>query len=66
VYRRLKIQALVGLVVTLAAAVAYLAAALAKATLSPFAIFLIIPGATFPAGWLVYREHDDSPEHIGP
>jgi uncharacterized membrane protein len=57
VYRRLKIQALVGRVTTLAAVVAYLTAALAKATLWPFAIWVAVPGVTFLAGWLIYREH---------
>jgi L-alanine-DL-glutamate epimerase-like enolase superfamily enzyme len=61
-YRRLKIQALVGRVTTGAAAVAYLAASLAKATLWPFAIFVAIPGVTFLAGWLVYREHPGAGE----
>jgi hypothetical protein len=56
-YRRLKIQALVGRVTSGAAAVAYLVAALAKATLWPFAIFVAIAGVAFFAGWLVYREH---------
>ena len=62
VYRRLKIQALVGRVTTAAAAVAYLAAALAKATLWPFAIFVGLAGVTFLVGWLVYREHPGAGE----
>jgi len=57
VYRRLKIQALVGRVMTAAVAVGYLVAALAKAALWPFAIFVALAGVTFLAGWLVYREH---------
>jgi cation transport ATPase len=56
-YRRLKIQALVGRVMTAAVAVGYLVAALAKATLWPFVIFVALAGVTFLAGWLVYREH---------
>jgi L-alanine-DL-glutamate epimerase-like enolase superfamily enzyme len=56
-YRRLKIQALVGRLTSGAAAVAYLVAAVAKATLWPFAIFLAITGVAFLAGWLIYREH---------
>jgi hypothetical protein len=58
-YRRLKIQALVGRVTTLAAAVAFLAASAAKAMLWPFALFLAVPGIAFLAGWVVYRERDD-------
>ena len=62
-YRRLQMQALVGRVTTLAASIAYLAAALAKAPLWPFAIFIAVPGVTFLAGWLLYREHGGRPEH---
>jgi hypothetical protein len=58
-YRRLKIQALVGRVTTLAAAIALLAAIAAKITLWPFYIFLTVPGVTFLAGWAIYREHGD-------
>ena len=61
-YRRLKIQALVGRVMTAAVAVGYLVAALAKATLWPFAIFVALAGVTFLAGWLVYREHSGAGE----
>jgi L-alanine-DL-glutamate epimerase-like enolase superfamily enzyme len=55
-YRRLKIQALVGRVTALAAAVAYLGAAVAKATLWPFAVILGVVGVTFLLGWVIYRE----------
>ena len=61
-YRRLKIQALVGRVMTAAVAIGYLAAAVAKATLWPFAIFVALAGVTFLAGWLVYREHSGAGE----
>jgi hypothetical protein len=61
-YRRLKIQALVGRVTTLAATTAFLAAIAAKATLWPFYIFITVPGVTFLAGWLVYREHPGTGE----
>jgi len=54
-YRRLKIQALVGKVTSGAVAVAYLAAAVAKATLWPFALIVGISGVAFLAGWLIYR-----------
>jgi uncharacterized membrane protein len=62
VYRRLKIQALVGRVTTLAASIAFLAAVAAKATLWPFYIFITVPGVTFLAGWLIYREDPDGRE----
>ena len=62
VYRRLKIQALVGKVMTAAVAVGYLVAGLAKATLWPFAIFVALAGVTFLAGWIIYREHPGTGE----
>ena len=62
VYRRLKIQALVGRITTLAAATAFLAAVAAKITLWPFFIFLTVPNVTFLAGWLIYREHPGAGE----
>jgi hypothetical protein len=58
-YRRLKIQALVGRITTLAAAIALLAAIAAKITLWPFYVFLTVPGITFLAGWAIYRAHGD-------
>jgi hypothetical protein len=52
-------QALVGVVMTAAAMVAFLVAIVAKAPTWPFVIFIIIPGITFPAGFLIYRERGD-------
>lgn len=64
-YRQLKILALVGRVMGIGAAVAYLAAIAAKATLWPFAIFLGLFGVATLAGWVIYREpgggQDESP-----
>jgi hypothetical protein len=54
---RLKVQALVGQVMSLAAVVTYLVAASTTVTLWPFAILVCLPAATFTAGWLIYREH---------
>jgi hypothetical protein len=53
---RLKVQALVGQVMSLAAVVTYLVAASTKVTLWPFAILVALPAVTFTAGWLAYRE----------
>ena len=64
-YRRLKIQALVGRVMTAAVAVGYLVASLAKVTLWPFAIFVGVAGVTFLAGWAVYREHGAGEQQVG-
>jgi hypothetical protein len=64
-YRQLKILALVGRVMGGGAAVAYLVAVAAKATLWPFAIFLALFGVATLAGWVIYREpgggQDESP-----
>jgi hypothetical protein len=57
---RVKVQALVGQVMSFAAVVTYLIAVAAKATLWPFAILVCLPAATFAAGWLIYREHGES------
>lgn len=66
-YRRLKTQALVGIVMSITVGVAYLAALAAKATLWPFEIIVFVPGVTFFIGWAIYREpgagQDESPGH---
>ena len=64
-YRGLRIQAVVGRVMSSGAGVAFLAAWAAKATLWPFEIFLALFFAGFVAGWVITRERgdgrDDSP-----
>lgn len=55
-YRRLKVQALVGIVMSVAVGVAYLAALAAKATIWPLGILIFVPGVTFIVGWAIYRE----------
>jgi hypothetical protein len=64
-YRRLKTQALVGIVMSAAVGVAYLAALAARATLWPLGILVFVPGVTFIVGWAIYREpgggQDESP-----
>jgi fatty acid desaturase len=64
-YRRLRIQALVGRITTLAAGTAFLAAVAARITLWPFYIFITVPGVTFLAGWLVYRDHPGTGDAAG-
>ena len=54
--RRLKIQALVGKVVTVGAAASYLAAVAVHAVLWPFAGVLALVVLTAAVGWVVYRE----------
>ena len=64
-YRGLKIQAVVGRVMSIGASIAFLAAWAAKATLWPFEIFLALFAVALVAGWVITREHgdgrDDSP-----
>ena len=64
-YRGLKIQAVVGRVMSTGAGVAFLAAWAAKATLWPFEIFLALFVVALVAGWVITRERgdgrDDSP-----
>jgi hypothetical protein len=64
-YRGLKIQAVVGRVMSIGACVAFLAAWAAKATLWPFEIFLGLFVVGLVAGWVITRERgdgrDDSP-----
>ncbi len=64
-YRRLKIQVVVGRVMSGGAGIAFLAAWAAKATLWPFEIFLALFVVALLAGWVITRERgdgrDDSP-----
>jgi hypothetical protein len=55
-YRGLKIQAVVGRVMSGGASVAFLAAWAAKATLWPFEIFLALFVVGLLAGWVITRE----------
>lgn len=57
---RVKVQALVGQVMSMAAVVTYLVAASTHVTLWPFAVLVCLPAATFTAGWLIYRDHFDT------
>jgi hypothetical protein len=54
--QRLRIQALVGRVLSLGVAVAYIAATVAKATLWPWAVLLGLVACSFVGGWLAYGE----------
>jgi hypothetical protein len=64
-YRQLKIQAVVGRVMSGGASIAFLAAWAAKVTLWPFEIFLALFVVALVAGWVITRERgdgrDDSP-----
>ena len=56
--QRLKIQALVGRVASVAVAVAYFVAVATGAALWPWGALLAVVGVAFVAGWLLYGEHD--------
>jgi hypothetical protein len=58
-YRGLKIQAVVGRVMSIGAGVAFLAAWAAKATLWPFEIFIALFVVALVAGWVITRERGD-------
>ena len=58
-YRGLKIQAVVGKVMSIGASIAFLAAWAAKATLWPFEIFLALFALGLVAGWVITRERGD-------
>jgi uncharacterized iron-regulated membrane protein len=55
-YRQLKMQALLGRVMSAGVGVAYVAAIAAKVTLWPFAALLTLFVVTLLAGWVIYRE----------
>jgi hypothetical protein len=55
-YRRLKAQALVGIVMSGMAGAVCLAAMAARAMTWPFEIIAFVPGVTFFVGWAIYRE----------
>jgi hypothetical protein len=55
-YRRLKAQALVGIVMSATAVVVNLAAMADRAPLWPLEIFVFVPAVTFVVGWAIYRE----------
>ncbi len=56
--QRLKVQALVGRVSSVAVAVAYFVAVVTDASLWPWAALLGVIAVAFVAGWLLYGEHD--------
>ncbi len=59
-YRQLRIQAVVGRIMSGGASIAFLAAWAAKVTLWPFAIFLALFVVALLAGWVITRERGDS------
>ena len=58
-YRGLRIQAVVGRVMSIGTGVAFLVAWAAKATLWPFEIFLALFVVGLLAGWVITRERGD-------
>src|ERR1700733_7897431 len=56
-YRRLRMQALVGRVLSMAVAVISVVAVAVKATLWPIAVLVALLPLTLLEGWVLYREH---------
>jgi len=56
-YQRLKVQALVGRVLSIAVAVGYTVASASKAVLWPWAVMLALVAVSVLIGWLVYGEY---------
>ncbi len=56
-HQRLRVQALVGQVLSVAVAVGYLVAVATKAALWPFGSLLGVLAVTFAAGWWIHGEH---------
>jgi hypothetical protein len=57
--QRLKVQALVGRVLSLAVAIAYIVASTTKVTLWPWAILLGLLAVSFLGGWFAYGDRGD-------
>lgn len=55
----MKVTALQGKVMTGAAALAFLVATVVRATVWPFALFVVLAGLSGLAGWVIYRERSD-------
>ncbi len=56
-HQRLRVQALVGQVLSVAVAIGYLVAVASKAALWPFGSLLGVVAVTFAAGWWIHGEH---------
>jgi len=58
--QRLKVQAVVGRVLSLAVAIGYIVASATSATLWPWALLLGLVGLSFLSGWFAYGERGGS------
>jgi peptidoglycan/LPS O-acetylase OafA/YrhL len=61
-YRRLRMQALMGQVMSLAVGVTFIIAVATKTTSWPFAVLVPLPILSLVVGGLIYREHHDGQE----
>jgi hypothetical protein len=61
-YERLRVQALVGRVLSIAVAIAYAVAVAVKAQLWPWAVLLGVMATSFVVGRMVYGPHGDGPD----
>jgi len=65
-YRRLRMQALMGQVMSVAVGVTFIVAVATKTTLWPFAVLVPLPVLSLVVGGLIYREHPGAGEqHAG-
>ena len=65
-YRRLRMQALMGQVMSVAVGVTFIVAVATKTTMWPFAVLVPLPVLSLVVGGLIYREHPGAGEqHAG-
>jgi hypothetical protein len=64
-YRRLRMQALMGQVMSLAVGVTFIIAVATKTASWPFAVLVPLPILSLVAGGLIYRDHPDARQRVG-
>src|SRR5580658_3661592 len=64
-YRRLRMQALTGQVMSLAVGVTFIIAVVTKTASWPFAVLVPLPILSLVVGGLIYRDHPDARQRVG-
>jgi hypothetical protein len=64
-YRRLRMQALMGQVMSLAVGVTFIIAVATKTASWPFAVLVPLPILSLVAGGLIYRDHSGARQQVG-
>jgi hypothetical protein len=64
-YRRLRMQALMGQVMSLAVGVTFIIAVATKTASWPFAVLVPLPILSLVAGGLIYRDHPGARQQVG-